>query len=163
MRKNPFWYFWFDRLWPFNFEFGCQPKSSNHNILVFAHLIWKLKIVLKRYRWRESKVRNPFWYFKCFTFGNPCDSWTSPGATFWPVTSEKFLRHGFLVFNLNHPFYFESWSGWHFGWLIWKTLHSASNGHLELMLKNFLSHEEELVFEKIPSVESILRQLFIQF
>ena len=42
MSKNPFWYFWFDRLWPFNFQLGYRPISSNHNILVCAHLIWKL-------------------------------------------------------------------------------------------------------------------------
>lgn len=39
----------------------------------------------------------------------------------------------------------------------------ASNNHLDLKLKKILSHEEELVFEKIMSVESILSQFFIQF
>ena len=118
MRKNPFWYFWFDRLWPFNFQFGCRPKSSNHNNLVFIHPIWKLKIVPKIYQSRESMVRKPFWYFECFTFGNPCDSSTSPRANFRPVTPEKFLRHGFLVFHLNLPFSLESRLMWHFGCLI---------------------------------------------
>ena len=93
MRKTPFWYFWFDRLWPFNFQFSYRPKSSNHNILVFAHPIWKIKIVLESYWSRESMVRNPFFYFECFTSGNPCDSSTSPRANFWPMTPEKFLRH----------------------------------------------------------------------
>ena len=101
MRKNPFWYFWLDQLWPFNFHFGRRPKYSNHNILVSAHPIWKLKIVPESSRSRESMVRKTFWYFECFTFGNPCDSSTSPRANFWPVTSEKFLRHGFSVFYLN--------------------------------------------------------------
>ena len=108
MRKNPFWDFWFDRLWPFNFQFGCQPKSSNHIILVSAHLIWKLKIVPESSWSRESMVRNPFWDFECFTSINPCDSLASPRATFWPVTSEKFSRHGFSVFHLNFPFSLES-------------------------------------------------------
>ena len=121
MRKNPFWYFWFDWLWPFNFQFGCRPKSSNHNILVFAHPIWKLKIVLEISWSRESMVIKTFWFFEFFTSRNPCDSSTSPGANFWPVTPKKFLRHGFSVFHLNLPFSFESRSRWNFDWLIDKT------------------------------------------
>ena len=39
----------------------------------------------------------------------------------------------------------------------------VSNSHLDPEVKKFLSHEEELVFEKILSVESILSQIFIQF
>ena len=108
MSKNPFWYFWFNRLWPFNFQFGCWPKSSNHKILVSTHPIWKLKIVPKIYRLRESMVKNPFWYFEYFTSGNTCDSSTSPMANFWFVTSEKFFKCGFSVFHLNLPFSFES-------------------------------------------------------
>ena len=104
IRKNPFWDFWFDQLWPFNFQFGCRPKSSNHNIWVFADPIWKLKIVPKISRLRESMVRNQFWYFECCHYKNPCDSSTSPRANFWPMTLENFLRHGFLVFHLNLPF-----------------------------------------------------------
>ena len=42
-------------------------------------------------------------------------------------------------------------------------MHSALNIYLDLKLKNFLSHEEELVFEKIIIVESILSQFFIKF
>jgi hypothetical protein len=118
MRKNSLWYFWSDRLWPFNFQFGCRPKSSNHNILVSAHPIWKLKIVLESSPLRESMVRNPFWYFEFFTFRNPYDSSTSPRANFWPMTLEKFLTHGFLFFHLNLPFYLESRSRWHLGFWI---------------------------------------------
>ena len=118
MRKNPFWYFWFDRLWPFNFQFGYQPKSSNHNILVSAHPIWKLKIVPKISWPRESIVRNPFLHFKCFIHGNTCDSSTSPRANYWPVTPKKFLRHGFSAFHLNLPFYLKYQSRCHFGFLI---------------------------------------------
>jgi len=116
--KNPFWYFWSDRLWPFNFQSGCRPKYSNHDIFVFAHPIWKMKIVSEISRPRESMVRKPFWYFECFTFVNPCDSSTSLRANFWLVTPEKFLRHGFSIFHLNLPFSLESWSRWHFGFLI---------------------------------------------
>jgi hypothetical protein len=99
MRKNPFWYFWFDRLWPFNFQFGCQPKSSNHNIFVSAHPIWKLKIVPKISRSRESIVRNPFWYFECFTSGKPWESLASPRVNFWLVTSRNFWDMGFQFFT----------------------------------------------------------------
>ena len=42
-------------------------------------------------------------------------------------------------------------------------MHLASNSYFELEGEKFLSHEEELVFEKIPSVESILSQFFIYF
>ena len=118
MSKNLFWYFWFDWLWPFNFQFGCRPKYSNHYILVFAHLIWKLKIVPERSQSKEYMVRKQFLYLYCFTSRNPHDSSTSPRANFWPVTLEKFSRHGFLVFHLNLPFSLESRSRWHFDWLI---------------------------------------------
>ena len=99
MNNTPFLYFSFDRLWPFNFQFRYRPKYSNHNILVYAHLISKLKIVMERYWSREFMVRNPFWYFHCFTFENPCDSSTSTGANFWPVTLEKFSKHGLFSFS----------------------------------------------------------------
>ena len=99
MRKNPLWYFWFDQLWPFNFQFGCWRKSSNQNVLVFVHPILKLKIVSEISWSRESMVRNPFWDFECFTSVNPCDSSTLTRANFWPVTTEKFLRHGFYSFS----------------------------------------------------------------
>ena len=163
MRKIPFWDFWFNRLWPFNFMFGCQPKSLNHNNLVSTHPIWKLKIVSESSRSRESMVRNPFLDFECLNSRNPCHSSTSPRANSWPVTPKKFLRHGFSFFHLNILFSPESWSRWHFAFLIEQTPHPASNNHLELKLKIFLSYEEELVFGKIPSVESILSQFFIQF
>ena len=118
MRKNPFWYFWFGQLWPFNFYFGCRPKSSNHIILVFAHSISKLKIVPEISQSRELMVTNPFGYFECFTFENPCDSTTSPRAKIRHVTPDKFSKHGFSFFHLNLPFSFESWLRWHFGFLI---------------------------------------------
>ena len=37
MRKGPFWYFWSDRLWPFNF----QPKIFNFKYLSFFSSNWK--------------------------------------------------------------------------------------------------------------------------
>lgn len=118
MINNPFWYFWSDQLWPFNFQFGYRPKYSNHNILVSAHPSWKLKIVREISQLIEYMVKNLFWIFYCFTYRNPCDSSTSPRANFWPVTSVKFLRHGFSIFHLNLPFSLESRSRWHFGCLI---------------------------------------------
>ena len=118
MRKNPFWYFWSDRLWPFNFQFGCRPKSSNHNNLVSAHPIWKLKLVPEIYRLRKSMVRNPFLDFECYTSEIPCDSLSSSRAKIRPVTLEKFSRHGFSIFHLNLPFSLEFRSRWHFGCLI---------------------------------------------
>ena len=93
-------------------------KYSNSNILVSAHPIWKLKIFREISRSRESMVRNPFWYFECFTSGYPYDSSTSPRDNFWPVTSEKFLRHGFSFFHLNIPLSLESKLRWYFGYLI---------------------------------------------
>ena len=115
MLKNPFLVFRIDRLWSFNFQFGCWPKSSNHNILVSTHPIWKMKRVLKISGSRQSMVRNPFWYFQFFTFRNPCDSSSSPRAKFWPMTPEKFLRNGFSFFYLNLLFSLKSRSRWHFG------------------------------------------------
>ena len=70
-------------------------KSLNSNILVSAHPIGKMKIVPESLRLREDMVKNPFLDFECFSYGNPCDSSTSPRANFWPKTPEKFLRHGF--------------------------------------------------------------------
>ena len=89
MRINPFWCFWFNHLWPFNFQFGCRPKCSNHNILVFTHPIWKLKIVLEISQSTESMVRNQFWDFECFTTRNPCDSQLPLGliSSPWPWTN----------------------------------------------------------------------------
>ena len=107
MRKNPFWYFWFDWLWPLHLQFSCQPKSSNHIILVSAHLILKLKMVLESSRLRESMVRNPFLYFECLTFGNPCDSSTSPRAKIKLVISEKFLKHGFSFLHPKSSIFFR--------------------------------------------------------
>ena len=95
-----------------------RPKSSNSNILVFAHPIGKRKIVTENLRLREYKVKNQFLNFECFTFINPCDSSTSPRANFWLGTLKKFLRHGFSFFHLNLPFSLESWSRWYFGFLI---------------------------------------------
>ena len=118
MRKNPFWYFRFDQLWPLNFQFGCRPKSTNHIILVSAHPISKLKIDLEISLSREFMVRNPFLYFECYTSKNPCDSSPPPRAKIRPVTLEKFSKHGFSFFHLILPFSFESRSGWHFGCLI---------------------------------------------
>ena len=118
IRKNKSWYFWFERLWPFNFQFGYRPKSSNHNILVSTHQISKPKIVPEISMLRESMVRNSFWCFQCFTSRNTCDSSTSPRVNFWHVTLKKFSRHGFLIFHLNLPFSFESQPSWLFGWLI---------------------------------------------
>ena len=40
-------------------------------------------------------------------------------------------------------------------------MHLASNNYLKLKLEIFLSHEEELGFETILSVESILSQFFM--
>ena len=111
-------YFWFDQLWPFNFQFGCRPKYSNHIIFVSAHSISKMKIVPKISWLIEFMVRNPFWDFKCYTLGNPCDSSPPPKDKIRPVTAEKFSKHGFSFFHQILPFSFESQSRWHFGCLI---------------------------------------------
>ena len=118
MRKNPFWDFWFHRLWPFNFQFRCRPKSPNHIILVSTHPILKLKIVLEISQSREFMVRNQFGDFECFTSRNPCDSSTSPRTKIRPVTPEKFSKHGFSFFHLNLQFSLEYRLRWHFGCLI---------------------------------------------
>ena len=118
MRKNPFWSFRFDRLWPFNFQFGCQPKSTNHITLVFAHLISNLKIDMERSRSRELMVKNPFYFFECYTSQIPCDSSSPLRAKIRSVTPEKFSKHGLSFFHQILPFSFESWLRWHFGCLI---------------------------------------------
>ena len=95
-----------------------KPKSSNSNILVSAHSIGKLKIVTESLRPRECMVKTKFLYFYCFTFVNPCDSSTSPRASFWPGTSKQFLKHGFSFFHPNLPFSLESRSRWYFSCFI---------------------------------------------
>ena len=99
MRKKPFLYFRFDQLWLFNFQFGCRPKSTNHIILVSTHPISNLKIDPERFKWRELMVKNPFWYFECYTSGIPCDSSSPLRAKIRPMTSEKFSKHGFSFFT----------------------------------------------------------------
>ena len=76
-----------------------RPKSSNSNILVSAHPIGKLNIVLEILRLREDTVKNQFFNFECFTFGNPFDSSTSPRANFWHRTPENFRNMGFHFFT----------------------------------------------------------------
>ena len=93
-------------------------KIIKSNNVVSTHPIWKLKIVPEIYWSREYMVRNPFLDFECFTSINPCDSSTSPRANFWPMSPEKFLRHGFSIFHLYLPFSLKSQLRWHFGCLI---------------------------------------------
>ena len=95
-----------------------RPKSSNSNILVYAHSIGKLKIVTEILRPTKYMIKKWFLYFECFKSRNPCDSSTSPRANFWPGTLEKFLKHGFSFFHPNLPFYLKSWLRWYFGCLI---------------------------------------------
>ena len=162
MRKNPFWYFRFNQLWLFIFQFGCRPKSTNSIILVFAHTISNIKIDLERSRLRESMVKKHFLYFECHTFEILCDSSSPPRAKMRPMTLEKFLKHGFSFFHQILPFSFESRLMWYFSCLIYKNMHSPLKNYFYLKWEKILSHEEELVFEKIQSVESILSQFFIQ-
>ena len=116
--KNSFWFFWFDRLWPFNFQFDYRPKSSNHVILVSAHPISKLKIDPESSWSREFMVRKKFWYLECLKSINPYDSSPPLRDKIRVVTQEKFLKHGFSFFHLILPFSFESRLKWHFGCLI---------------------------------------------
>jgi hypothetical protein len=118
MRKNILLDFRFNRLRPFNFQFGCRPKSSNHIILVLAHPISKLKIDPEISWLRELMVRNPFLYFECFTSGNTCDSSPPLRDKIKPVTAKKFLKHGFSFFHRILPFSFDYRLRWHFGCLI---------------------------------------------
>ena len=148
MSKNPFWDFRFDRLWLFNFQFGCRPKSTNHIIMVSTHLISNMKIDLKSSRSREFKVKNTFLDFECHIFGIHCDSSSSTRARVRPVTPKKFLKCGFWFFHQILPFSFESWSMCYFGCLIYQTPHLASNNYFEFKWEKNLSYEEELVFKK---------------
>ena len=79
------------------------------------------------------------------------------------MTTEKFSKHRFSSFHLILPFSFESRLRWHFGFLIYKNMYLSLNIYLDLMSEKFLSHEEELVLKKNPSVESILSQFLIHF
>ena len=163
MRKNSFLDFKFDHLWLFNFQFGCRPKSTNHIIFVSAHMISNLKIHLESYWLREFMLRNTFKYFECYTSIVHCESLAPAWARLRPVTPEKFSKHGFSSFHQIIPFSFESRSRWHFVCLIKKTPNSSSNKYFYLKWEKIISHEEELVFEKVLIVESILSQFFIQF
>ena len=95
MKKNSFQDFRFDRLWPFNVQIGCRPKSTNHIILVFAHPISKLKIDPKKSWSIEFMVKNQLLYFECYTSIIPYDSSPLPRAKIRLMTSEKFSKHGF--------------------------------------------------------------------
>ena len=112
--KNPFWNYRVDLLWPFNF----QPKIFKFKYLGFCSSDWKTEDSSGILRSGEDMVKNPFWYFECFTSGNPCDSSTFARANFWPETPEKFSKHGFSFFHPNLPISMESRLGWHFGCLI---------------------------------------------
>ena len=112
MRKTPFWYFRFDRLWPFNLQFGCRPKSTNHIILVFAHPISNMKIGLEISWSREFMMKKPFLYFECYTFGNLYDSSPPLRDKIRPMNQEKFLKHGFSFFHQILPFYSKSQLRW---------------------------------------------------
>ena len=59
MRKDPFWYFSDDQLWPFNF----QPNISKMVILDFYSSDCKLKIVLESLGLGEDIVKKLFWEF----------------------------------------------------------------------------------------------------
>ena len=132
MRRNPFWYFRFSQLWPFNFQFDCWPKSSNHIILVSTHPISKLKIDMESSQIVEFMVKNPFWYFECYTSINPCDFSPPLRAKIRPVTPAKFSKHEFSFFHLILPFSFKYRLRWHFVCLVFQTLHLASNNYLEI-------------------------------
>jgi hypothetical protein len=67
-----------------------------------------MKIVLEMLRWREDMVKNPFFDFEFFTFGNPCDSSPPLKGNFYPGTLEKFSKQGFSFFHPNLPFSIES-------------------------------------------------------
>ena len=118
MRKNPFCYFRFNRLWLFNFQFGCRPKWTNHIILVFAHMISNMKIDLEISWSREIMVKKQFLYSKCYTSGNHCDSSPPLRTKIRLVTLEKFSKHGFSFFHQILPFSLESRSMCYFGCLI---------------------------------------------
>ena len=69
-RKDPFWYFLDDQLWPFNFK----PNISKMEYLDFYSSDVKLKIVLESLGSGEDMVKNPFLDFEFFTSRNLCDS-----------------------------------------------------------------------------------------
>ena len=118
MKKKTFSNFRFDQLWLFNFQFGCQPKSTNHIISASVHLVSNLKIDLEISQSREFIVKKTFLYFQCYTSRIHCDSSSPLKAKIRLVTPEKFSKHGFSFFHLILPFSFESWSRWHFGCLM---------------------------------------------
>ena len=135
-------------------------------VVTLQLLVWLLTKIFKShylsFSWSNFKTKDssrnllikriigekPIFYFECFTSRNPCDSSPPPRAKIRLVTLEKFLKHGFSFFHLNLPFSFKSWSRWHFHYLISRNPHLSLNSYLDLKLENFLSHEEELVFQK---------------
>ena len=125
MRKDPFWYFLVDQLWPFNF----QPNISKMEYLDFYSSDWKLKIVLESLGSGEDMVKNPFSYFEFFTFENPCDSSPPPRRNHEPGTPEKLLEYGFSFFNPNIPFSLETWTKWKIGCLFHENPHLNSKNH----------------------------------
>ena len=159
--KSPFWDFRLDWLWPSNFHFGCWPKSTNHVILDSAHSISKLKIDPERFRSREFMVRNPFLGLECYTSVNPCDSSPPSRAKIRPVTSEKFLKH--FIFSPNSSIFFRILIEVTFLFFNIEKYALGLEQRSWAQVRKFLSHEDELVFEKILSVESILSHFFIQF
>ena len=158
MGKNTFKYFYFDQLWHLNPNFYFLPKSPNCNISVSAYPILNLKIELERSRSKKSVVKKPFSDFEFDTSKNQGDSSSSLIARFKIMTPENFLKHGFSFFHWIHPFYFEIWSMWNFGFLFYRTLHLAMNICFQAKCGEVRSWGEELVFKNFLSVESILSQ-----
>jgi hypothetical protein len=115
MRKDLFWYFWINWLWPFNF----QPKIFKLKYLGFCSFDWKIEDSSRKLEIERRYGENPiFLDFECLTSINSCDSSTSLKGNLWPETLKKFLKHGFSFFHLNLPFSLESRSKWHIGCLI---------------------------------------------
>ena len=98
--KNPFWYFWVDWPWPFNF----QLKIFKFKYLGFCSSDWKTEDSSEKLEIKRIYGEKTIWYFECFTFIGPCDSSTSPRANFWPGTLEKFSKHGFSFFTQIYHF-----------------------------------------------------------
>ena len=136
-----------DPIWDFG-SIDCDlstssPISSNLKILVSAHPIGKLKIVLENLRSREDMVKNPFWYFECFTSRNPCDSSPPLRWNHELETPEKFLKQGFSFFNPNIPFSLETRPKCQIDWLLYqKTILGLEHPLWAINPKKILRHEQ---------------------
>ena len=97
LRKDPFWYFSDDQLWPFNF----QPNISKMEYLDFYSSDCKTEDTSGKHRIRRRHSQKNIFIFWYFHLRKSLWLLTSPEAEPWarePGTPEKFLKTWVFIF-----------------------------------------------------------------